>query len=98
MPSSAARITISTSSTISGPLTATDRDFLPLADSHRYTSPPCPWRKIDASVTEQVARNVGLLVQLKIRGRAYDRRAVVFGHAYRDHVPKSSRAICESCS
>jgi hypothetical protein len=35
MPSIAARITISTSSTIKGPLTATDSDFLPFSNSHR---------------------------------------------------------------
>jgi hypothetical protein len=46
MPSIAARITISTSSTIKGPLTATDSDFLPFSNSHRQMSPPCPWRKL----------------------------------------------------
>ena len=35
MPSIAARATVSTSSTIRGPLTATDKDFFPLSNSHR---------------------------------------------------------------
>src|SRR3989442_13389665 len=78
-PSTAARTMISTSSTISGPFTATARDCLPLSSSHRYTPA--------AAVACQVTRAYRLLVRLEVAGRTHDGRPVVLGYAERDHVP-----------
>src|SRR5436190_5815092 len=66
-PSIAARTKVSTSSTIRGPFTATDRDFLPLSNSHRYT-PADPCRKLMHRCLSRSWGVFGLGCDLKYEG------------------------------